>query len=186
MRLGLPDGQICLCRNLSGPTVVVPKCQYVSMEKPRGFPWSLVSTVMLEGWGWLCLMGCPRDTSPKTSAVFFFYQKPWVPPHPTPPPTACIVLAFRVAVPLALRPHPVRAHWAGFFVNIKKDGAPSCLERDRGRQGPPLTLIPQPLSISTLDSKVTTGNLRVGSAHGEGLGVTCPKVILAVFMFASS
>lgn len=159
MRPGLPDGQICLCRNLSGPTVVVPKCQYVSMEKPRGFPWSLVSMVMLEGWGWLYRMGCPRDTSPKTSAVFLPETL-----GPTPPPTACIVLAFRVAVSLALHPHPEQAHWAGFFVNSKKDGAPSCLERDRGRQGPPLTLIPQPLSISTLDSKVTTGNLRVVSA----------------------
>lgn len=129
------------------------------MEKPRGFSWSLVSMVMLEGWGWLNLMGCPRDTSPKTSAVCFLPETL----GPTPPPTACIVLAFRVASSLALCPHPVQAHWAGFFVTIKKDGVPSCLERDRGGQGPPLTLIPQPLSISTLDSKVTTRNLRVGS-----------------------
>lgn len=45
---------------------------------------------------------------------------------------------------------------------------PSSLERDWGRWGPPLTLILQPFSVSTLDTKVATGNLRVGSGPFPG------------------
>lgn len=93
--------------------------------------------------------GAPETLLPRPE-LSVFYQKPWVPL------TACIVLVFHVAASLALCPHPVQAHWAGFFVNSKKDG-----ER-LGRQGPTLSLILQPLSISTLDTKVATGNLRMG------------------------
>lgn len=120
VKLGLPDGQICLCRNRSGPSVAIPKCQSVSMEKPRGFPWSLVSMVMmLEGWGRPYLVGCPRDTSPKTRAVCFL-------PETLGPLTACIVLVFHVAALLALCPHPVQAHWAGSSSIVRR------MERDWG------------------------------------------------------
>lgn len=52
-----------------------------------------------------------------------FYQRPWVPV------TACIVLAFRVAALLALFPHPVQVYWAVSFVDVKKGGVPSGLEK---------------------------------------------------------
>lgn len=52
-----------------------------------------------------------------------FCQRPWVSF------TACIVLAFRVAAPLASPPHPVQVYWAVSFVNGKKGGVPSGLER---------------------------------------------------------
>lgn len=150
VKLGLPDGQICLCRNRSGPSVAIPKCQSVSMEKPRGFPWSLVSMVMmLEGWGRPYLVGCPRDTSPKTRAVCFLPET-LGPPHCLHSPgLPCGCLA-------CLMPTPCTGTLGWFFVNSKKDG-----ER-LGRQGPTLSLILQPLSISTLDTKVATGNLRMG------------------------
>lgn len=135
VKLGLPDGQICLCRNRSGPSVAIPKCQSVSMEKPRGFSRSLVSMMMLEGWGMALPDGVPQRHFSQDQSCPFFYQKPWVPL------TACIVLVFHVAASLALCPHSVQEHWAGFFVNSKKDG-----ER-LGRQGPPLPLILQPLHL---------------------------------------
>lgn len=82
VKLGLPNGQICLCRNRSGPSVAIPKCQSVSMEKPRGFPRSLVSVVMmLEGWGngstW---WGAPETLLPRPE-LSVFLPETLGPPH---------------------------------------------------------------------------------------------------------
>lgn len=130
VKLGLPDGQICLCRNRSGPSVAIPKCQSVSIEKPRGFSWSLGSMVMmLEGWGMALPGGVPQRHFSQDQSCPFFYQKSWVPL------TACIVLVFHVAALLALCPHSVQEHWAGFFVNSKKDG-------ETGETGPTLASDP--------------------------------------------
>lgn len=132
VKLGLPDDQVHLCRNLSGPSVVVPKCQSVSMEKSRRFSWSPVSTVMPEGWGWLYLMGCPKDTFPWQFSQDQNCQDPWVPL------TACVVLASQVAALLALGPHPVQA---GSFVNVKKGGLYPQVWRENGVHPPHTTRI---------------------------------------------
>lgn len=57
-----------------------------------------------------------------------FYQRPWVPV------TACIALAFQVAVLLALFPHPVQLYWVVSSADVKKGGVPSGLEK-RWREG---------------------------------------------------
>lgn len=84
-----------------------------------------------------------------------FYQRPQVPL------TACIVLAFRVAAPLALCPRSGQVYWDVSCVPVKKDGVPSGLERG-WRKGCTLDLVLQPLSASTLDTKAAAGNLRMG------------------------
>lgn len=86
--------------------------------------------VMLEGWGcWVPQRHFSMAVLPRLE-LSVFYQRPQVPL------TACIVLAFRVAAPLALCPHSGQVYWDVSYVRVKKDGVPSGLERGWGRGAP--------------------------------------------------